>query len=366
MKTLQTTTALTLLLLVAALFAPAAQAQGTNAFMYYPYFGPAKGLNSYFDHQYPNYSKNGSTLIYTGASTAYSYDGHSGIDYALQYEPVLASAGGTVGYAGWAAANHESGLGLMSRVDHTNYRSYYGHLSAVVLQTGAAVSATNQVGTGGTTGNSSGPHLHFEVARNVSGTYYVVDPYGWTGGYTDPWNASTGAVSQYLFYASPTVAAPPTYSVTVVDDINAGFSRWCNAGSGASCPYWYYSGVYGHGGSMWWTYSNGAVADYRARWTPSLPAAANYDVQVHIPNYNATSHAARYFIQYNGGSRTVVVDQHDTYGPGNGSWLSLGRYPFAAGSAGYVEVSDATYIGSYTESGTAYRLGVDAAQFVRN
>jgi hypothetical protein len=195
-------------------------------------------------------------------------------------------------------------------VDHTSYRSYYAHLSAVVLQTGAAVSATNQVGTGGTTGNSSGPHLHFEVRRDVGG----------------------GA-----------------------------------AGSGASCPYWYSSSTAGHGGSMWWTYSNGGGgADYRARWTPSLPYTATYEAQVHIPNYNATSHAVRYFIQYNGGSRTVVVDQHDTYGPGAGRWISLGRYPFAAGSAGYVEVSDATYIGSYTESGTAYQIGVDAAQFVRN
>lgn len=117
---------------------------------------------------------------------------------------------------------------------------------------------------------------------------------------------------------------------------------------------------------MWWTYSNGTVADYRARWTPSLPATATYEVQVHIPNANATSHATRYLIQYNGGSRTVVVDQHDTYGPGAGRWVSLGRYSFAAGSAGYVEVSDATYIGTYTETGTSYQVGVDAVQFIRN
>ncbi len=344
-------------------------AQGSNPFMKYPNYGAAKGQNSVFDHEYPNYTANGSTMLNTGVRTSTSYDGHSGIDYNLVYEPVLAAASGTLDHAGWFSTNHESSYGLSIRIVHSNgYKSLYGHMSAILYMNGNAITQSAQLGTGGTTGNSTGPHLHFEPQVNVSGTYRVVDVFGWTGSGsipTDPWRTSTGAISKTLYTATPTTTTPSNLGETIVDNTSAGFTRSCLAGSGASCPFWFLSSTSGYGGSMYWTYSNGATADYRARWTPTL-ASGGYEVQVHIANSNATSHATRYTIVATGSSRTVVVDQHDTFGPGAGRWVSLGTYGMVSGTPNYVEVSDATFVGGYTESGTSFQVGVDAVKFIRH
>lgn len=350
--------------LLSLVLSQAAPAGATAAFLYYPYYGAARGLNSWFDHEYPNYTTNGSTLIYTGARGAYSYDGHSGYDYPMTYEPVLASATGTVVYAGWADANHEASYGLMLKLDHGNsHQTLYGHMSAI-FYTGGSASGRSQIGTSGTTGNSTGPHLHYEVRTYYNGAWRVKDPYGWSGGFTDPWQSSSGVVSEYLWVGSPTTPTPTNYSTTTLDDGDGGFSKWCNT---SPCPYWYSGSPYGYGSDMWYTYSNATTETYWASWTPTLPVAGTYEVQVHIPNYNATTHAARYFIQYNGGSRTVYVDQHDTYGPDPGRWVSLGQYSFNT-TGGYVQVSDGTYIpGNYTESATSYlKIGVDAVRWIRH
>lgn len=345
-----------------------AQAQ----FMWYPFYG-SSGINSHFDHRYPNYSTDGKLLTYDGVEQddrCYSpywtgcYDGHSGLDYSEVYEPILAAAAGDVVHSGWYSSNHESSYGLSIKLDHGNdFRTLYGHLSSILRGTGSWVEPTLQVGTGGTTGNSSGAHLHFEAQRKVSGTWRAVDPLGWTPGWADPWETSTGAESIPLYLSSPTTSSPPNLGTTTVDNSDSGFSKWC---SGSTCPYWY-SASAGLGGSMWYTYSNGSVADYKARWTPTLGSSDNYEVQVHIPNDHATTHAARYKIVHGFGTHYVHLDQHDTDGSGAGRWVSLGTYHFSNGSSGYVEISDATYIpGNYTEpSSTNRKVGVDAARFIR-
>lgn len=91
------------------------------------------------------------------------HDGHSGIDLALdEGEPVYAADGGTVVYAGW----NNAGYGNLIVLDHGNgWRTYYAHLSAVHITCGEWIPRGSLIGDVGSTGNSTGPHLHFELLR---------------------------------------------------------------------------------------------------------------------------------------------------------------------------------------------------------
>ncbi len=100
-------------------------------------------------------------------SNQWSY--HSGMDIACQYgDAVWASDGGTVVLAGW-----NGGYGNCVMIDHgyvngDNYFTLYGHLSSVAVSVGQTVSQGEYIGAVGSTGTSTGPHLHFEI-RNSSG-----------------------------------------------------------------------------------------------------------------------------------------------------------------------------------------------------
>jgi len=66
------------------------------------------------------------------------------------------------------------GYGNMIMIDHGNgYQTLYGHLSSVSAGCGASVSQGQYIGSSGSTGNSTGPHLHFEVR--------------YLGGFVNPW-----------------------------------------------------------------------------------------------------------------------------------------------------------------------------------
>lgn len=94
-------------------------------------------------------------------------DSHSPSRYAVDWnraddvdDPVVASASGTVTIADRIA---DSGYGRWVVVDHGNgEKSLYAHLNTVTVTVGQYVDQGAQVGTVGSTGNSSGPHLHFE------------------------------------------------------------------------------------------------------------------------------------------------------------------------------------------------------------
>lgn len=86
-------------------------------------------------------------------------------------------------------------------------------------------------------------------------------------------------------------------------------------------------------------------------------------MEAYIPYWdiNNRSHAVRYEIMYQYGTHTVVVDQHDV---GNGTWISLGRYNFSAGSIHYVRVTDAAYVGGYVDPQNATKkILVDAIRW---
>ncbi len=95
------------------------------------------------------------------------YSGHTGVDLTMSGahgKPVYASAAGTVIYAGWSG-----GYGKTVKIKHSDgYTTYYAHMSSIDVSVGTTVYQGQQVGRIGSTGNSSGPHLHFELRINGS------------------------------------------------------------------------------------------------------------------------------------------------------------------------------------------------------
>ena len=89
---------------------------------------------------------------------------HPAIDIGGQEgNPIYAVDSGVVVYAGWS----DYGYGYLIVLDHGNgWQSAYAHLSAVAVTCGQSVYQGGYIGAMGTTGNSSGPHLHFELSIN--------------------------------------------------------------------------------------------------------------------------------------------------------------------------------------------------------
>jgi murein DD-endopeptidase MepM/ murein hydrolase activator NlpD len=85
---------------------------------------------------------------------------HSGLDFrAPTGERVLATATGTVATAGW-----NGGYGRMVEIDHGNgYATRYAHLSEILVKEGQSVRPGQLIGRVGSTGRSTGPHLHYET-----------------------------------------------------------------------------------------------------------------------------------------------------------------------------------------------------------
>ena len=86
---------------------------------------------------------------------------HTGLDFAAPTgTPVFAALAGTVVEAGWAGA-----YGNHLVIKHDGVKTLYAHLSSASVQKGDKVLRGQQIGAVGTTGNSTGPHLHFEVLK---------------------------------------------------------------------------------------------------------------------------------------------------------------------------------------------------------
>ncbi len=103
-------------------------------------------------------------------------DFHPGIDIANDYgTPILAAASGTVTAAGW----NSGGYGNMVDIDHGNgIWTRYGHAEAVVVTVGETVQKGQLIAYMGSTGFSTGPHVHYEV--HVNGE--LVNPILYLGG----------------------------------------------------------------------------------------------------------------------------------------------------------------------------------------
>jgi hypothetical protein len=88
---------------------------------------------------------------------------HQGIDFAAAVgEPIYASAAGTVVHSGW-----EAGYGKSIVLDHgKGMETRYGHCSRLLVKEGSVVPKGTLIARVGSTGHSTGPHLHFEVIVN--------------------------------------------------------------------------------------------------------------------------------------------------------------------------------------------------------
>jgi murein DD-endopeptidase MepM/ murein hydrolase activator NlpD len=86
--------------------------------------------------------------------------GHIGLDIAAaMWDPIVAVADGVVAFAEWGG-----GYGNLVIVEHDDgWRSYYAHLSESVVEVGQEVRQGELLGGAGSTGYSTGPHLHFEL-----------------------------------------------------------------------------------------------------------------------------------------------------------------------------------------------------------
>ncbi|MFD0518277.1 M23 family metallopeptidase [Paractinoplanes durhamensis] len=99
---------------------------------------------------------------------------HEGVDMAApDGTPIVAAGAGTVVRAGVA-----QGYGNAVLIDHGDgWLTHYGHLSVITVVEGQRVAAGQQIGNEGSTGHSTGPHLHFEVHQ---GFYQnPVEPTAW-------------------------------------------------------------------------------------------------------------------------------------------------------------------------------------------
>ena len=199
-------------------------------FLSLPCLGDCHFVSSNFDHCGPNYASDGRICRFDGvtadagngrdpdAPTGYAlsaggsdylyYDGHDGLDLGLYYEQVVAAADGTVTYADWSTPGcARCGFGQGIRIDHGNgFDTLYGHLWRINVGRGQRVARGQVIGVSGSTGNSTGEHLHFGVYHH--GTWDPVDPYGWSGAGPDPWSHDAGNLWLNGAARAPAVALP--------------------------------------------------------------------------------------------------------------------------------------------------------------
>lgn len=156
-------------------------------------------ITSFFDHEYPflgygyfseSGSTNSTTLNFYGEKQPKPklyYSSHNGVDYALNYGSEI-----TAPAEGLASYYYCTGCGNSIRITHPNgYQSIYMHLQKnglITSENQVSVSTGDTIGKIGMTGNTNGPHLHFQINRNGLFPDGLVDPYGWLNLKThDPW-----------------------------------------------------------------------------------------------------------------------------------------------------------------------------------
>lgn len=98
-----------------------------------------------------------------GVRSSIRSSAHTGLDIATSTgTPVVAAASGTVTFSGWKGS-----YGYLLVITHSNgMQTYYGHCSKLYASAGQSVSQGQTIAAVGSTGNSTGPHLHFEIRVN--------------------------------------------------------------------------------------------------------------------------------------------------------------------------------------------------------
>lgn len=349
---------------------PAPQLQpSVTPFLYPPYYG-SEQVNCVFDHEYPIYFTGekdfgepiSSTVVHNdgvrrpegGIGTPGCYSGHDGVDYGLVYENILAASSGNVGRARWAnAQNHQRGLGLFVRIDHaSSYSTSYGHLSAVSVQEDTQVAVGQVVGISGTSGNSTGPHLHF----GTTGAANVANPYGWIGSpeiSVDPWlglpqgqqasinlwthlpSTTNDIYPSGLALTAPPLPQPGQPNVVLVEDSAPIIGDGCQQAAGEG----YGGGSFHYAAVISDSLNTGLPPTCSLRWNIPGGAAGAYDVYAYIPAASANTESAVYQIVHQGITSQAIV--HQDHFPDN-QWAFLGQYAFNRDGSEYVTSSNVT------------------------
>lgn len=164
-------------------------------------------ITSYFDHSYPllgytyhteSENEKETTLNFLGIRNTEPYvyySSHSGIDFALKYGTEIRAP-----LSGYASYYYCNSCGNTIKINHLNgYQTTYMHLQNEGLITKSSqiwVNNNDIIGKVGITGNTTGPHLHFEVLKDVNTDDNFlndypdgrVDPFGWQNNkIADPW-----------------------------------------------------------------------------------------------------------------------------------------------------------------------------------
>lgn len=129
--------------------------------------------NGTFTHPCPGYTRISSNFGYRTAPLRGASTNHKGTDFAAPTgTPIYAAADGTV-----TSARYSGNAGNMIVINHGNgLQTYYMHCSRIFVRAGTKVSKGQHIGAVGTTGNSTGPHLHFQVmsgGRPVNAMNYL-------------------------------------------------------------------------------------------------------------------------------------------------------------------------------------------------
>jgi murein DD-endopeptidase MepM/ murein hydrolase activator NlpD len=132
-----------------------------------------------FAHDWPGVEPAGfrypdGSIGYTPGDGGVAGNWHNGVDYATPCgTPLLAAADGVVSAAGWDT----TGFGNRIILDHGDVLTLYAHLNRLDVQAGQQVKAHEQIGLSGSSGNSTGCHLHFSVMSADRRYYYAPDTF---------------------------------------------------------------------------------------------------------------------------------------------------------------------------------------------
>lgn len=171
-----------------------------------------------------------------------TYDGHRGTDIGVVYSPVYSAADGEVSYRldgygeGYWGSTAGSGFGNHVIVHHgSGEETLYAHLLAYsgLPNLGTVLSCSDVVATSGNSGNSTGPHLHFEVRRGATqGVWYsgyADDPFaGACGGPVSLWTEQN-AGSPLADCGDGTYVPPSGFCVGLAN------GDWCDGSDLVTC-----------------------------------------------------------------------------------------------------------------------------------
>jgi murein DD-endopeptidase MepM/ murein hydrolase activator NlpD len=137
---------------------------------YQPHSGATRSINNQCAIPDGYYAGTGG-FIWPSANHSVSgndfWSGHLGIDIAASLgDNVWATDSGIVVFAGGRSDGYGNTVIIEHDIGNNTYHSLYAHLSAIAVHCGQQVSQGQPIGSAGSTGNSTGPHIHFEIREN--------------------------------------------------------------------------------------------------------------------------------------------------------------------------------------------------------